>query len=214
MPPFKIGIIGCGHLGTMILTKLLEISSSFNNLKLMVSTRQPHLLRPFVQEFSIIAEFNNERIVREADIIFICVLPSQASEMLKEIRPMALDRLYQASKNKSVSKPLFVSTMAATRMPKLKLMLNDESVFMRTQIDVNTVREYLARTDNQAPDKPLHPAHILSQKGATDMNFNDREGGEDNKEDPRATSSQNSEALGSEAARKQNLKKVLSHKAI
>ena len=82
--------------------------------------------------------------------------------MLKEIRPMALDRLYNASKNKSVSKPLFVSTMAATRMPKLKLMLNEESVFMRTQIDVNTVREYLARTDNQAPDKPLHPAHILS----------------------------------------------------
>ena len=134
--------------------------------------------------------------------------------MLKEIRPMALDRLYQASKNKSVSKPLFVSTMAATRMPKLKLMLNEESVFMRTQIDVNTVREYLARTDNQAPDKPVHPAQILSQKGATDFNFNDRQEGEENKEDPRATSSQNSEALGSEAARKQNLKKVLSHKAI
>ena len=39
LPPFKIGIIGCGHLGTMILTKLLEISGSFNNLKLLVSTR-------------------------------------------------------------------------------------------------------------------------------------------------------------------------------
>ncbi len=76
MPPFKIGIIGCGHLGTMILTKLLEIASSFNNLKLYVSTRQPHLLRPFVQEFGIVAEFNNERIVKECDIIFICVLPS------------------------------------------------------------------------------------------------------------------------------------------
>ena len=47
MAPFKIGIIGCGHLGTMILTKLLEISGSFNNLQLHVSTRQPHLLRPF-----------------------------------------------------------------------------------------------------------------------------------------------------------------------
>ena len=32
MAPFKVGIIGCGHLGTMILTKLLEISGSFNNL--------------------------------------------------------------------------------------------------------------------------------------------------------------------------------------
>ena len=94
LPPFKIGIIGCGHLGTMILTKLLEISGSFNNLKILVSTRQPHLLRPFVQEFNIIADFNNERIVRECDIIFLCTLPSQASEMLKEIRPVALDRLY------------------------------------------------------------------------------------------------------------------------
>ena len=48
--------------------------------------------------------------------------------------------------------------MAATRMPKLKLMLSDETVFLRTKIEVNTVREYLARTDNQAPEKPLHPA--------------------------------------------------------
>ena len=40
------------------------------------------------------------------------------------------------------------------------------------------------------------------------------EGDENHKEDPRATSSQNSEALGSDAARKTNLKKVLSHKAI
>ena len=63
--------------------------------------------------------------------------------MLKEIRPIALDRLYQASKNKGVSKPLFVSTMTATRMPKLKLMLNEDTVFMRTSIEVNTVREYL-----------------------------------------------------------------------
>ena len=78
----------------MILTKLLEISGSFNNLKLMVSTRQPHLLRPFVQEFGIVAEFNNEKIVRECDIIFICTLPSQANEMLKEIRPIAIERLY------------------------------------------------------------------------------------------------------------------------
>jgi len=51
LPAFKVGIIGCGHIGTMILTKLLEIAGSFNNLKVMVSTRQPHLLRPFQQEF-------------------------------------------------------------------------------------------------------------------------------------------------------------------
>ena len=51
-------------------------------------------------------------------------------------------------------------------MPKLKLMLNEDSVFMRTMIDVQTVREYLARTGNDNPEKPLHPAQILSQKHA------------------------------------------------
>lgn len=64
--------------------------------------------------------------------------------------------------------------MAATRMPKLKLMLSDETVFLRTKIEVNTVREYLARTDNQAPERPLHPAQILSQKNS--MGFNDTAG--------------------------------------
>ena len=49
-------------------------------------------------------------------------------------------------------------------MPKLKLMLNEDSIFMRTMIDVQTVREYLARTGNENPPQPLHPAQILSQK--------------------------------------------------
>ena len=45
--PFKVGIIGCGQLGTIILTKLIETMDQFENLKIYVSTRQPHLLRSF-----------------------------------------------------------------------------------------------------------------------------------------------------------------------
>lgn len=86
LPSYKIGIIGCGQVGTMILTKLIEVSSSFNNMKIIVSTRQPHLLRPFKQEFGIETEFNNDRVFAECDIIFICVLPGQASEMFKDVR--------------------------------------------------------------------------------------------------------------------------------
>jgi pyrroline-5-carboxylate reductase len=47
LPDSKVGIIGCGQVGTVILTKLLEVQDQFHNLKLIVSTRQPHLLRPF-----------------------------------------------------------------------------------------------------------------------------------------------------------------------
>ena len=93
-----------------------------------------------------IAEFNNERIVKECDIIFICVLPSQASEMLKDIRPTALDRIYQARKDKNLSKPLLISTLAATGFNKLKLMLNENCIFLKTKVNVNTVREYLIQT--------------------------------------------------------------------
>ena len=59
LPDFKVGIIGCGQVGTVLLTKLLEVKDQFHNLKLAVSTRQPHLLRPFKQEFGVECLFDN-----------------------------------------------------------------------------------------------------------------------------------------------------------
>ena len=103
VPPFTVGIIGCGQIGTMILTKLLEAQSSFNNLRVVVSTRQPHLLRPFTQEFGVIAEFNNEKVVFESDIIFVCVLPGQAGEVFKEIKYATSARIAAAKKNSKIS---------------------------------------------------------------------------------------------------------------
>jgi pyrroline-5-carboxylate reductase len=91
---YKVGIIGCGQIGTMILTKLLEASSSFTNLRVYVSSRQPHLLRPFTEEFGVIAEFNNEKIIYECDIVFVCVLPGQAGEVFKEVKHAMSNRIY------------------------------------------------------------------------------------------------------------------------
>jgi pyrroline-5-carboxylate reductase len=103
----------------MILTKLIEVSSSFNNMRILVSTRQPHLLRPFKQEFGIETEFNNDRVFAECDIIFICVLPGQAAEMFKDVRFVLQNRFDRAEKDSKVSKPLIVSCLAATGIPKL-----------------------------------------------------------------------------------------------
>lgn len=49
-----------------------------SGLKLYISTRQPHLLRAFQQEFGVWVDFNNERVVAECDVVFMCVLPFQA----------------------------------------------------------------------------------------------------------------------------------------
>ena len=59
LPPFRIGIIGCGQIGTCILTKLLEVKDQLHNMKIQVSTRQPHLLRSFQQEFGVDILFDN-----------------------------------------------------------------------------------------------------------------------------------------------------------
>jgi pyrroline-5-carboxylate reductase len=163
LPPFKIGIIGCGHVGTMILTKLLEIQNSFNNLKVIVSTRQPHLLGAFQQEFCVEASYNNERVVRECDIIFMCVLPSQATEVFKEIRLVTEERFVMAAKDKSKSRPLFISCLAATGFNKLRLMLTKDTNFLRTPVKVSVIREYLNRTKNAVPDQALHPAQNIAQ---------------------------------------------------
>lgn len=157
MPPYTVGIIGCGQIGTMVLTKLLEAQSSFNNLRVLVSTRQPHLLRPFTQEFGVTAEFNNERIIHEADIVFICVLPGQAGEVFKEIKYAMDARVLASKKNSKLSAPLIVSCLAATGIPKLKLMLLPEACFIRTRLNVQLMRRYLQATNNEVPKFAAHP---------------------------------------------------------
>ena len=150
MTEFNVGIIGCGQVGTVLLTKLLEVREQFHNLKLIVSTRQPHLLRPFQKEFGIEVVFDNQNVAAKSDIIFLCVLPSQAQEVLKDIREVIKERIDTSKKNKFLINPIVVSTCAATGYKKLGLMLSDEAIFLRTNIDVPIIKEYLLRSQNLA----------------------------------------------------------------
>jgi hypothetical protein len=43
-----------------------------------------------------------------------------------------------------------VSTCAATGYKKLGLMLSDEAIFLRTNIDVPIIKDYLLRSQNLA----------------------------------------------------------------
>ena len=130
----------------MLLTKLLEVKDQFHNLKLIVSTRQPHLLRPFKQEFGVDTLFDNQKVAAESDIIFVCVLPSQVQEVFIEIREVVKDRIAASKKDKRLINPLVVCTCAAIGYQKLRLMLSDEAVFLRTSINVPLLKEYLFRT--------------------------------------------------------------------
>ena len=74
------------------------------------------------------------------------------------------------------------------------------------------MRDYLAMTENQPPEKPLHPAQILS-KGANQLALTSEE---DQKvaEEGFQRSSRMSEHSQAANKTKGNLQKVLSHKAI
>ena len=146
LPPFKVGIIGCGQVGTVILTKLLEVREQFNNLQMIVSTRQPHLLRPFQNDFGVECIFDNQKVAAEADLIFISVLPSQIQEVLKDIREVVKDRIKEASADKNMMIPLIISTCAGVTIQKLKLMLFDKALFLRTNINVPEIKECLMQS--------------------------------------------------------------------
>ena len=144
LPDYTVGIIGAGQVGTTILTKLLEVKDQFHNLKLMVSSRQPHLLRPFKQEFGVEVMFDNAKIAAECDIIFVCVLPSQAQEVFKDIRDVIKERSELAAKDRSKINPVIVTTCAAISYQKLRLMLKN-ALLLKPSINVPLIKEYLFR---------------------------------------------------------------------
>ena len=70
--------------------------------------------------------------------------------MLKDIREVIKERIDTSKKNKFLINPIVVSTCAATGYKKLGLMLSDEAIFLRTNIDVPIIKEYLLRSQNLA----------------------------------------------------------------
>ena len=150
--------------------------------------------------------------MKECDIVFLAVLPSQATEMLKDIRPSSLERVYESRKDKNKSKPLFVSTLAATGYNKLRLMLNEESIFLKTKVNVSTVRDYLAQTQNNAPEKAVHPVQMLGKEHQAET---DEISNEDGKDQHAESAAQHSSRMSMQSKKDQDpLKRVLSQKAI
>ena len=86
--------------------------------------------------------------MNESDIVFICVLPGQAGEVLKEIKYVMNSRIDAAKKNPKLSQPLIMSCLAATSIPKLKIMLIPDACFIRTRLNVGVIIRYLEVTNN------------------------------------------------------------------
>jgi hypothetical protein len=80
----KIGIIGCGRIGYQLARSLLEFSEVYPN-EMEISTRQPDSLGFFTNQ-NIKCYFDNAQVARFAEILFLCVLPTQLGMVIDEIK--------------------------------------------------------------------------------------------------------------------------------
>jgi hypothetical protein len=71
----RIGFIGCGTIGTLLLRSLIDFTGILSN-KFYVSSRTPEKLQNFEKE-GVHIFWDNQRIINECDLIFVTVLPHQ-----------------------------------------------------------------------------------------------------------------------------------------
>lgn len=96
----KIGIIGYGSMGKMILEKISE-SKAVENKNLYIANRAYEKIEHLTNIFNVCR--TNIEIAKEADIIFVCVRPGDIKAILNEIKSAIKDNTLLVSLNGSVT---------------------------------------------------------------------------------------------------------------
>ena len=136
----KIGIIGAGNIG-MSIAKGLVRQNVITTSQLYLSRRRNGLLAEQEKEgFSIT---DNHSLVKECEVIILAVLPGQAKEVIRDLKPLFKDQ-----------KKLLVSVVSAVSIRELKEWIGSQTEVVR--IMPNTASEYgasmtcIAGEDEQA----------------------------------------------------------------
>lgn len=105
----KVGIIGCGMLGTTLLRALLD-SGSFDPDKICVSTRRPEALLHF-SAAGVRCVYDNVECAERSDLLLLACLPAQFAAVAKDLR------------GKMRPQVLVISTVFGINAEKIKRML-------------------------------------------------------------------------------------------
>lgn len=95
----NIGIIGYGSMGKMILEKLAE-SGTIDSKELFISNRTIEKINHLKKMYNVCS--SNSKLAEKADIIFICVRPSDMKSVLEEIKSNMKDNSLIVSLNGSI----------------------------------------------------------------------------------------------------------------
>ena len=133
---FKIGIVGCGHIGTSLLKIIIKIKDSgYINCKIYVSTRRPDIINSELYnslDDTIEIFLDNEKIFNECDLIFLCIQPHQLDLLVKEISAIFIERIDKLKKRKGKILPIIVSFLAGVTLEKLITYFPEEVNIFRT----------------------------------------------------------------------------------
>lgn len=95
----KVGIIGYGSMGKMLLEKFSE-SKAIDNKNLYVANRTYEKIAHLADVFQVCR--TNAELAAATDILFICVRPADIKSILREIKPVIRDETLLVSLNGSI----------------------------------------------------------------------------------------------------------------
>ena len=128
----KIGIIGAGNVGAALIIQclnsskiIIEICKSEN---IYVSTRQPNNLQFLIQKFGFTAIFDNDIIMKQCSIIFICVKAHQFDSICSDVRKIV------SLRTSSNDCPFIISSINGITLQKLKSFFTSSTVLLPTYI--------------------------------------------------------------------------------
>ena len=144
IPILKVGLIGCGNIGSQLLKKFIEIKDNkVLTFKILVSTRRPNnigidIKNSLDEDISIFLD--NEKIFEECDIIFLCIQPHQLDLLSKEIFHSFNEKIEKIQKKEYKIYPLIISFLSATPLERLKIFFPKKVNIIRTQLMIKSLK--------------------------------------------------------------------------
>ena len=138
IPILKVGIIGCGNIGSLLLKKLIQIKDNkILSFKILVSTRRPNNIGNDIKnslDEDIKIFLDNEKIFEECDIIFLCVQPHNLDLLSKEIFQSFNEKIEKLQKKEYKLYPLIISFLSSIPIERLKMFFPKKINIIRTNL--------------------------------------------------------------------------------
>lgn len=142
---FKLGIIGCGTIGSLIVETLLSLGI-LKPKEIIISTRRPQTLQHFK---NIVVVTHNETVVKDADLVILCCLPNHIPYIVNDIQMKLRIPMISCVAGHSYTKlvQLFKSTMIIPTKVQHMLSTKKDKTFWKSEefIRLSCSKEIMSR---------------------------------------------------------------------